>query len=105
MRCAKPFGGSCVPLVLNGCCGNINPWDPFNPDYVPDHQRMGSLLAKTTQAVIENLPYEEDMSLDWKVRRVKLPIRDVEPELLAQSQKIFGGKSGAEMVGGDSESD
>ncbi len=83
------FGDSCVPLVLNGCCGNINPWDPFNPDYVPDHQRMGSLLAKTTQAVIENLPYEEDMSLDWKVCRVKLPIRDVEPELLAQSQKFL----------------
>ena len=85
----ETFGGSCIPLVLNGCCGNINPWDPFNPDYVPDHQRMGGLLAKTTQAVIENLPYEEDLSLDWKVHHVKLPIRDVEPELLAQSQKIL----------------
>ena len=55
----------------------------------PDHQRMGSLLAKTTQAVIEALPYEEDLSLDWKVRHVKLPIREVEPELLAQSRRIL----------------
>ena len=50
---------------------------------------MGSLLAKTTQAVIETLPYEGDLSLDWKLRHVKLPIRDVEPELLAQSRKVL----------------
>ncbi len=85
----ETFGSSCVPLVLNGCCGNINPWNPFDPDYVPDHRHMGKLLAETTQAVIETLPYEEDLSIDWKLRHVKLPIRDVEPELLRQSREIL----------------
>ena len=50
---------------------------------------MGKLLAERAQAVIETLPYEEDVSLDWKMHHVKLPIRDVEPELLAQSKKIL----------------
>ncbi|MCZ6678786.1 MAG: hypothetical protein O7E52_16250 [Candidatus Poribacteria bacterium] len=85
----ETFGNGCVPLVLNGCCGNINPWDPFNPDYVPDHRRMGNRLAETTRTVIETLPYEDDVTLDWKARCLKLPIRDVEPDLLAQSQKIL----------------
>jgi neutral ceramidase len=86
---SETFGGNCIPLVLNGCCGNINPWNPFDPGYIPDHRRMGNVLAETTLKVIENLPYEEDVTLDWKVRRIKLPIRDVEPELLAQSEKIL----------------
>ncbi len=85
----ETFGGDCVPLVLNGCCGNINPWNPFDPEYIPDHRRMGNVLAETTLKVIETLPYEEDVTLDWKARKIKLPIRDVEPELLAQSEKIL----------------
>ena len=90
----KTFGDHCVPLILNGCCGNINPWDPFDPDYVPDHRRMGNILAGTTLKVIETLSYEEDDTLEWETRRVKLPIRDVEPELLAQSKKILDDSPG-----------
>ncbi len=86
---SETFGGDCIPLVLNGCCGNINPWNPFDPDYIPDHRRMGDVLAKTTLKVIETLSYEEDVTLDWKVRKIKLSIRDVGPELLAQSEKIL----------------
>jgi len=41
------YGQGCVPLILNGACGNINPWDPFNPDYKEDHYRMGCILAET----------------------------------------------------------
>jgi hypothetical protein len=87
MRAA--FGDHCVPLILNGCCGNINPWDPFDPDYAPDHGRMGNVLAETTLKVIETLSCEEDDTLDYGIRRVKLPIRDVEPELLAHSKRIL----------------
>jgi hypothetical protein len=87
--CREKFGDHCVPLVLNGCCGNINPWNPFDPDYVPDHRRMGNVLAETTYKVIETSSYEEDVTLDWKTRHLKLPIRDVEPEFLTQSMKIL----------------
>jgi len=87
--CRKTFGELCVPLVLNGCCGNINPWDPFNPNYVSDHRYMGNLLVEATCKVIETLSYEENITLDWKTRHLKLPIRDVEPELLAWSKKIL----------------
>jgi len=41
----KRFGYTCVPLVLNGCCGNINPNPPFDPEWKPDHYQMGRMLA------------------------------------------------------------
>lgn len=85
----ETFGDRCIPLILNGCCGNINPWDPFDPDYITDHRRMGNTLAETTLRVIETLSYEEDDTLDYGIRRIKLPIRNVEPELLAQAKKML----------------
>lgn len=44
---AQTYAPDCQPLVLNGCCGNINPWDPFDPAYQADHRRMGKMLAET----------------------------------------------------------
>ena len=42
-------GNGCVPMVLNGCCGNINPWITFDPNYVNDHRPMGKALASGAQ--------------------------------------------------------
>lgn len=53
------YGQQCVPLVLNGCCGNINPWAPYDPDHVPDHRRMGCMLAETTQRVAETVEFTD----------------------------------------------
>jgi hypothetical protein len=83
------FGQSCVPLVLNGCCGNINPWPAFTPDFVPDHRRMGRALAETTEAVIRTLCFEDVDALDWRVRHLRLPIRKVSPQALAGAEKLL----------------
>lgn len=42
----EAYGPECIPIVLNGCCGNINPWDPYDPDYIPDHRRMGAAAGR-----------------------------------------------------------
>lgn len=76
-------GAQCTPLVLNGCCGNINPWDPFDPDYVPDHRRMGRLLADMTERILETLDVEDDTTLGYRSRRAMIPMREIEPGLLA----------------------
>jgi hypothetical protein len=46
------WGGGCVPLVINGCCGNIHHCNHLDPDYRPDHRRMAALLAETTRRVL-----------------------------------------------------
>lgn len=34
-----------LPLVINGCCGNSNPIDPYQPDQVLEPEKMGGELA------------------------------------------------------------
>ena len=85
----ETFGPACVPLVINGCCGNINPWNPFDPDYQPDHESMGRLLAETTRNVIETLDVEEDVALDYRFEQVKIPFRPLDPVQLAEAQKLL----------------
>ena len=81
--------GSGVPLVINGCCGNINPWPPFQPDFHPDHRRMGRELTETAGRVIERLTFSEDSFLDYRTRVVPLPIRPVAPHSLDDARKML----------------
>jgi neutral ceramidase len=79
----------CVALVANGCCGNINPWDPYDPEYRPDHIRMGKMLAGVTQQVLENSEIAPEADLGLGYRRLPLPIRVVESDLLDRSQRYL----------------
>ena len=78
----------CVPLVLNGACGNINPWPPFEPDYDNDHRRMGKQLAEVVERVIPTLEFRADVMLDATREILPLPFRQIPPEELARVEAI-----------------
>jgi hypothetical protein len=81
------YGQACVPLVLNGACGNINPWDPYDPRYERDHRRMGAILAETMRKVVETLAFEERAALDWRSERLRLPLQPPDPTELAEARQ------------------
>jgi hypothetical protein len=81
------YGEGCIPIVINGPCGNINPWPPFDPDYVEDHRAMGKVLSKTVEKVIEMLEFSEVSTLGFRSQTLKLPIRDIDPEMLAAAME------------------
>lgn len=83
------LGEDVVPLVLNGCCGNINPWHPFDPDRRPDHLRMGRELADMSQRVIHTLRYAESVPLDWRLVHVPLPYREIPAERLREVASLL----------------
>ena len=84
----KRYGGNV--LVLNGACGNINPWNPFDPDYMKiDHRFIGRTLAEMVEKVIETMDFKEETVIDWKVKHIKIPIRKVEPKLLDEAREIL----------------
>jgi len=85
----RGYGNECVPLVLNGCCGNINPWPAFRPNFVPDHRRMGKELAETAEKVIHTLSFERADTLDWRVRHVSLPLKKASPEARAEAEALL----------------
>ena len=73
----EAFGQQAVPLVLNGCCGNINPWNPFDPDDRPDHRRMGRALTAMSERVVYNMTFSEHHVLDWRIEHVSLLYREI----------------------------
>ena len=83
------YGEGCVPIITNGACGNINPWPPFDPDYVEDHRRMGRVLAETVTKVTEGLSFTDHATLDWRVNRVELPLRELSAEELSWATGII----------------
>jgi len=83
------YGADCVPLVINGACGNINPWPPFDPGYVEDHRRMGRLLAENAEGVLESLTFSADADLDHCRRIAKLPLRELGSEELRRAEALL----------------
>ncbi len=83
------FGDACVPLVLNGCCGNINPWPPFEPDFIPDHRRMGEALGKSARSVVQTLRFADAGCVAWKVRRVPIALKEPDPQRLSAAQRML----------------
>jgi len=80
----------CVPVVLNGCCGNLNPWPPFTPDFVPDYKKMGFKLGTVSYEVIKKaMNVSRDMSLDFRSKEIFLDYRDVPYERKKEAEKIL----------------
>lgn len=79
----------CVPLVLNGCCGNLNPWPAFIPDFHPDHRRMGQRLGGISHRIVERMTFGPCDRLDWRNRRVDLDYRQVPRGRLEQVAAIL----------------
>ena len=85
------FGTDAVPLVVNGCCGNINPWHPFDPDFLPDHQRMGRELAGMSERIVHDMAFADNAALACRVEQVGLPFRDIPAERLREVEAILAG--------------
>jgi hypothetical protein len=86
-------GRGCVPIVVNGACGNINPWPPFDPDYSSDCgancKRMGRTLAAMAEKVIETLEFTGEAEVDFRLRNVGIPLRELRSEELDRAQAIL----------------
>ncbi len=79
----------CVAMVINGACGNINPWPPFEPEYANDHRAMGRGLADTVEATLQTLSFSGVSCVDWRARHVPIPLREIEPERLEAARALL----------------
>jgi len=88
----QTYGSACIPLVLNGACGNIGPFPAFDTGYAldpTDHRAMGRVLAETARKVTASLSFRDDVTLDWKTQRVRLPLRVADPAQLAADRRTL----------------
>ena len=83
------LGPGCVPLVLNGCCGNTHHTNHLDPHHTNDHQQMGRKLAETTERVLARLGSQHATVVDWAVRKLRIPLREVEGEVLDAARRLI----------------
>ena len=82
-------GEACVPLVLNGCCGNVHHGNPLDPDWVNDHRRMGRLLTETACKVLEHAEPLDPLVLGWDQTTLRLPLRLLTEEEVTAARKLI----------------
>ena len=82
-------GQGCVPLVVNGCCGNVHHRNHLDPDQRDEPGRIGRLLAETTQRALQGLTYTNEVPLAARSVRVPIPHRQVSPEDLQEAKDLL----------------
>ena len=88
-RMQTAYGGHCVPLVLNGCCGNVHHAHHLDASYVDDHRRMGQLLAETAHGVLKTVRYQNEAVLDWRCARLNIPLREPDQTEVEKARKLI----------------
>lgn len=83
------FGEQCVPIVLNGCCGNIHHHNQLDPHHVDNLDRMAQLLTQTTASILPRLEYKEIDVLDWKSTHLPIPWREFDPHVFQNAHKLL----------------
>ena len=91
--------GGAFTTATNGCCGNINPRSPFDPDFVPDHQRMGKRLADAAQAALDAMTFDDDpVTLDYCRGVIDIPFRKIPESTMHEVRAVLAAHDGPEWT-------
>lgn len=85
----KTCGENCIPIVINGCCGNIHHINHLDPDQVDDYHLMGQKLARKTAEIMPGIAYEKKSILDWKRAVLPVPWRPLMPQQLQEARDLL----------------
>jgi len=88
-RMRERIGG--IPLVMNGCCGNIHHYNHLDPTFVQTwdgYRPMAAKLTETAMSIMGRLEPVPDAPLAWARTVLRLPLRILTPEVIAQAQAM-----------------
>jgi len=87
----EKYGNKFVTLFINGACGNINHFNPYDPETYTDERYiyMGKMLADTAATAIENPDKELEGNIRTAENTIKVRIRKPSPEYLAEKKAIL----------------
>jgi hypothetical protein len=83
------WGGACVPLVVNGCCGNIHHANHTSPEPSPGHVAMAQRLTETTRKILETMQPVRAERLALRRTVLPLPIRELGEDQIAAAAKLL----------------
>lgn len=79
-----------VPLVLNGCCGNVHHNNPLVPDREDTPQSMARLLTAAARTALVNPCYgDDDPALGYKTIRFGIPFRHFPKKVFEDARRLL----------------
>lgn len=87
----QQMGDTCVPLVINGCCGNIHHTNHLDPaGYATDNYReMAAKLMQTTQGVMARMETIANPVLKFNRVRLPIPLRKLSDKVIADARDLL----------------
>lgn len=84
------FGSQCVPLVLNGFCGNIHHCNHLDPNQTDNYIEMAQKLTETTQRIaMQNMRGIPAGKLNYVMQTIKLDRRKLDAAELEAARKLL----------------
>lgn len=84
----KHFGEQCVPLVINGCCGNIVHQNSIVPDFRSEYHDMANKLAETTLKAVDHITLDDSTELAMERTVVPLALRSPSETEIREAQSL-----------------
>jgi hypothetical protein len=79
-----------IPVVVNGCCGNVIHADYLNPNREDTPQSMARLLTESTRTALTNPCYSSDTPvLAYKMIRLKIPFRKFPKKIFQDAHDLL----------------
>lgn len=85
----EQWGDQCVPLVVNGCCGNIHSRDHISPDPEPDHIRLAEMLTETTLGFLDQMQEINIDAIDLRHTVLPLKMRELSSEVIKAAEDLL----------------
>ena len=87
-RMRERWGEACVPLVVNGCCGNVTHRDCLNPDFKSEYPAMAETLAAAADRALEGMEPATADTLATARTVLRLPYRQLTDEEIRNARDI-----------------
>lgn len=83
------LGIECIPLVINGCCGNVHHHNHLDPTHVSNHMRMGAMLAESAGRALRELQEQRTPRLAWRSEVLQIPVRELDAEEVSAARALL----------------
>ncbi len=85
----EKFGPQCVPLVFTGFAGNIHHHHHLDATHDSSPRRIGTLLAEDTAQIIGKINFQNNLDIDYRDRKIKIPFRPIPPNVLREAKQLL----------------
>jgi len=88
-RFKEVVGDQCVPMMINGCCGNISPSNPLDRDHSRDDENIAECLMQTTTGALKRMKLDASSTVDFRSRTLTIARPELDQDELTLARKVY----------------